>query len=42
MLEQHERDHLLAVGEQQKQELMAVSTPASAPGSDPEGSRPIP
>ena len=36
MLEQHEIEHLLAVGELQRQELMGVSIEASAPGSDPD------
>ena len=35
MLDQDQLERLLAIGEQQVQELKAVSTPASAPGSDP-------
>ena len=35
MLEQHEIDHLLAIGRRQFDELMGIGRPATAPGSDP-------
>ena len=35
MLEQHEYEHLLAVGELQLNELMGVGLPAKTPGSEP-------
>jgi hypothetical protein len=38
MLEQHEIDRLLAIGELQRQELMGISSPARASVSDTEES----
>ena len=42
MLEQDEIERLLAIGEEQRRELMGISIEASAAGSDPADSGSIP
>lgn len=36
MLKQYEIDHLLAVGQKQREELLGIGLPAKSSGSEPE------